>query len=161
MIAFAKPAMEPRGRWADVSEDFALRLQSAFGLKHQVAEDYADWILEAAAQQDLDPYLLAGLVHAESTFRKYARSHSGALGPTQIKPKYWAAFCDHPNFYDPEQNIQCGARVLAHLRDQCGEVSCALKAYHVGIGSMRGAAAQRYLRKIDKRRALLAEQTIL
>jgi soluble lytic murein transglycosylase-like protein len=161
VIAFAKPALEYQGRWVDVSADFASRLQGAFGLGEKTAREYADWILEAAAQQDLDPYLLAGLVHAESTFRKYVRSSTGALGPTQVKPKYWSAFCGHPNLLDPEQNIQCGARVLAHLRDLCGDVTCALKAYNVGAGSMRGAAAQRYLRKIDRRRALLAEQTVL
>lgn len=161
VIAFAKPTPEYRGRWVDASEDFAMRLTGAFGLREQVAEEFADWILDAAVAQDIDPYLLAGLVHAESTFRKFARSASGAVGPTQIKPKYWSAFCGHPDLRDPEQNIHCGARVLAHLRDQCGDLTCALKAYNVGIGSMRGAAAQRYLRKIDKRRALLAEQTIL
>jgi soluble lytic murein transglycosylase-like protein len=161
VIAFAKPAAEYRGRWVDVTEDFAVRLQVAFGLRHRDAVEYADWILEASAQQDLDPYLLAGLVHAESAFRKTARSHTGALGPTQIKPEYWSKFCGHPNLYDPAQNIQCGARVLAHLRDVCGDVTCAIKAYNVGIASTRGAAAQRYLRKIDRRRALLAEQTVL
>lgn len=161
LITFAKPAAEYRGRWVDVTEDFAVRLQVAFGLRHRDAVEYADWILEASVQQDLDPYLLAGLVHAESTFRKTARSHAGALGPTQIKPKYWSKFCGYPNFFDPEQNIHCGARILAHLRDVCGDVNCAIKAYNVGVGATRGAAAQRYLRKIDRRRALLAEQTIL
>lgn len=161
VIAFAKPAMEYQGRWVDVSADFASRLQGAFGLGDQAAREYAVWILDAAAQQDLDPYLLAGLVHAESTFRKYARSHTGAIGPTQIKPKYWSAFCEHPDLLDPEQNIRCGARVLAYLRELCGDVACAIKAYNVGLGSVRGAAAQRYLRKIDRRRARLAGQTVL
>lgn len=160
-IAFAKPAFEERADWKDETAEFALRLESAFGLSQAVADEYAHWILEASTRQDLDPNLLAGLVHAESSFRKSARSVVGAVGPTQIRPEYWGQFCGHPNLRDPEANILCGAQVLAHLRDLCGDETCAVKAYNVGLGGMRGAAAQRYLRKIDRRRSLMAEQIVL
>ncbi len=161
VTALAKPALDARAAWIVETEEFATRLESAFGLSQPVAGEYARWILEASTRQDLDPNLLAGLVHAESTFRKSARSHVGALGPTQVRPEYWAQFCGHPNLRDPEQNILCGAQVLAHLRDLCGDEACAVKAYNVGLGSTGGAAAQRYLRKIDRRRSLMAEQTVL
>lgn len=161
VIALAKPALDVRGAWPDETAEFAARLESAFGLSSAEANDYAHWILEASTRQDLDPNLLAGLVHAESSFVKTARSHVGAVGLTQIRPEYWGQFCGHPNLRDPEQNILCGAQVLAHLRDLCGNETCAVKAYNVGLGSLRGAAAQRYLRKIDRRRSLMAEQIVL
>jgi len=160
-IAFATPVLDVGTRWVDETGDFSSRLQAAFGLDAQVAGEYAHWILEASLRQELDPYILAGLVHAESTFRKSALSRVGAVGPAQVRPKYWAAFCGYPNLRDPEQNIHCGAQVLAHLRDRCGDDVCALKAYNVGIGATGGAAAQRYMRKIDRRRALLADQTVI
>lgn len=160
-VALAKPALNKRVAWVDETAEFAQRLESAFGLAPALADEYAHWILEASTRQDLDPNLLAGLVHAESSFRKSARSSVGALGLTQVRPEYWGQFCGHPNLRDPEENILCGAQVLAHLRDRCGDVTCALKAYNVGLGSMRGAAAQRYLRKIDRRRSLMEEQIVL
>lgn len=160
-IALAKPALHSRAAWIDETAGFAQRLESAFGLSPALAAEYAHWILEASTRQDLDPNLLAGLVHAESSFRNSARSAVGAVGPTQIRPEYWGQFCGHPNLRDPEENILCGAQVLAHLRDLCGDETCAVKAYNVGLGSMRGAAAQRYLRKIDRRRSLMAEQIVL
>lgn len=160
-IVLAKPALDKRAAWIDETAEFASRLESAFGLSRPLADEYAHWILEASTRQDLDPNLLAGLVHAESSFIKSARSHVGAVGLTQVRPEYWGQFCGHPNLRDPEENILCGAQVLAHLRDRCGDVTCALKAYNVGLGSMRGAAAQRYLRKIDHRRSLMEEQIVL
>ena len=161
VTVLAKPALDARAAWIDENAEFASWLESAFGLSRPVANEYARWILEASTRQDLDPNLLAGLVHAESTFSTSARSHVGALGPTQVRPEYWAQFCGHPNLRDPEQNILCGAQILAHLRDRCGDETCAVKAYNVGLGSTGGAAAQRYLRKIDRRRSLMAEQTVL
>ena len=56
---------------------------------------------------------------------------------------------------DPEQNIYCGAQVLAHLRDVCGGDSCALAAYNTGINSEREQAGKRYVSKIDYHRAKL------
>lgn len=160
-MALAKPALDKRAAWIDETAAFAARLESAFGLSPVLANEYARWILEASTRQDLDPNLLAGLVHAESSFKKSARSVVGAVGPTQVRPEYWGQFCGHPDLRDPEENILCGAQVLAHLRDLCGDETCAVKAYNVGLGSMRGAAAQRYLRKIDRRRSLMAEQIVL
>ena len=160
-LSFAKPALDVQMRWADETGDFSKRLQMAFGLAEPIAAEYARWILEAAKRQELSPDLLAGLVHAESTFSKTATSHAGAIGPTQVRPEYWSRFCGYPNLRDPEQNIHCGAQVLAHLRERCGNDNCALKAYNVGLGSIGGPAAQRYLRKIARRLSLLEDQTVI
>ena len=150
-VAFAMPAASARLiRQAEVAH-FGSRVSDAFGVKHHVATEFADWIIEASERQQLAPELLASLVVTESSFRKTARSNVGAIGPTQVRPDYWGEFCGQADLHDPEQNIYCGAQVLGHLLERCeGDTACALAAYNVGPYASRAAAASRYLKKIDK-----------
>ncbi len=130
---------------------FALKLEQGFGIGLHPATEFSGWIIEASERQQLQPELLASLVLAESSFRKYVRSHVGAVGPAQIRPGYWANFCGQQDLQDPEQNIYCGAQILGYLVERCeGDMGCALAAYNVGLHSKRRAAAQRYLAKIDR-----------
>lgn len=157
-IAFAKPATVIRTiRQHDVAQ-FGSRVSNAFGIEGQVANEFADWILEASERQGITPELLASLVVTESSFRKHARSNVGAIGPTQIRPDYWGNFCGTKDLTDPEQNIYCGAQVLSHLLERCeGDQSCALSAYNVGLYAKHGGAAKRYVAKIDRYLSTLAK----
>lgn len=150
-VAMAKPAAVIRTiRQHDVAQ-FGSKVSNAFGIKNQVAHEFADWILEASERQELTPELLASLVVTESSFRKHARSNVGAVGPTQVRPDYWGSFCGAKDLTDPEQNVYCGAQVLSHLFERCdGDRSCALAAYNVGPYAKREAAAKRYVAKIDR-----------
>ena len=131
--------------------DFAERLVIGFGLRPEVALEFSDWILEASARQEMRPELIASLVFAESSFRKAVQSHVGAIGPTQIRPHYWAEFCGHNDLYDPEQNVYCGTQILGFLLERCeGDQACALSAYNIGLNSNRRAAGSRYVAKIDR-----------
>lgn len=138
------------------AKDFSRKLVAGFGLRPGVALEFSDWILEAAARQRLQPELVASLVFAESSFRKRVQSHVGAVGPAQIRPRYWREFCGRADLYDPEQNIYCGAQVLGYLFERCdGDRACALSAYNIGINSKRYAAGLRYVAKIDRNMAQL------
>lgn len=131
--------------------DFAEKLVIGFGLRPEVALEFSDWILEASARQEVRPELIASLVFAESSFRKAVQSHVGAIGPTQIRPHYWAEFCGHNDLYDPEQNVYCGTQILGFLLERCeGDQACALSAYNIGLNSNRRAAGSRYVAKIDR-----------
>jgi hypothetical protein len=152
--AFAKPAL-PSEHWDNHVRDFGDKVSRAFGVRVQTANEFADWILEASVRQQLDPDLLASLVLTESSFRKDVRSHVGAIGPAQVRPDYWGRFCGANDLTDPEQNIYCGAQVLAHLKEVCGGDSCALAAYNTGINSERKQAGRRYVSKIDYHRSKL------
>ena len=133
------------------ASDFANRLIIGFGLRPEVALEFSDWILEASARQEVRPELIASLVFAESSFRKTVQSHVGAIGPTQIRPLYWAEFCGHNDLYDPEQNVYCGTQILGFLLERCeGDQACALSAYNIGLNSNRRAAGLRYVAKIDR-----------
>lgn len=151
MYAMAKPVATQRViRQQEVSQ-FGTKVSSAFGIKHETAHEFADWILEASERQHIAPELLASLVITESSFRKHVRSNVGAVGPAQVRPDYWGKFCGNNDLTDPEQNIYCGAQILSYLLERCdGDQACALAAYNVGPYAKRENAARRYVTKIDR-----------
>jgi hypothetical protein len=160
-IAFATPAQTGRViRQTEVAH-FGSRVSNAFGVRGEVAHEFADWILEASERQRLAPELLASLVVTESSFRKVARSNVGAVGPAQVRPDYWGDFCGQPDLHDPEQNVYCGAQILGHMMDRCdGDTNCALAAYNVGPYAQRASAASRYVEKVDRYMTSLSERAL-
>lgn len=89
--------------------------------------------IKAAAQATgLDPALLVGVVRVESNFRADARSGAGAMGLMQIMPRTAKGTgCGDP--WSPEENVLCGARVLAQfMKAYDGKLVYALSAYHAG-----------------------------
>jgi hypothetical protein len=151
------PTVDGRPLWTEEVAVFARRLEEVFGLDGRHAFDFADWIMEASARQQMPPELIAGLIYTESSFRKRARSWAGAIGPAQVKPIFWREFCGGGDLTDPEHNVYCGAQVLAHYMSQCGEFECALQLYNVGPGNMRKPyyqrASHRYLAKVESHRS--------
>lgn len=138
-------------------EAFAARVVAGFGVRRSVALEFSPWILEAASRQELSPELLAGLVLTESSFRKNVTSPVGAVGPAQIRPDYWSQFCGTTDLRDPEENIYCGAQILAHYVERCGAEACALSAYNIGPYSVKRQAGQRYVAKVAQWRETLEE----
>jgi soluble lytic murein transglycosylase-like protein len=150
-VAFAIPAApDPSESWGSTVDAFARKVSLAFGVRRSEASEFAGWILEASERQELEPELLASLVQTESTFKKHARGLRGAVGPAQVKPRLWSQFCGTSNLLDPAENIYCGAQVLSHLRDECGDELCALQAYNTGLWAKRPHAARQYVAKIDR-----------
>jgi soluble lytic murein transglycosylase-like protein len=84
-------------------------------------------ILRHAAANDVDPHLLAALMHVESAGREDAVSPKNAIGLMQV--------LDGPS--DPEENVARGTAILAsHLRT-FGDLELALAAYNAGPGAVR------------------------
>jgi len=167
VVNLAVPERPAEPGWEADRRAFAARLQGGYGIDHDAAVEFAGWILEASVRQDLEPELLASVVMVESSFRKKARSVTGAVGPAQVRPDLWWQFCGG-DLHDPEQNLYCGAHILGYYRDVCALTSpdsptlaeeCALRAYNVGFGNRNNvyfvAAATRYLDKIDRYRESL------
>ncbi|MFM8355285.1 MAG: transglycosylase SLT domain-containing protein [Gammaproteobacteria bacterium] len=150
-VAFAVPAASGNeATWGSAVDLLCARMTRAFGVQPAAANDFAAWILEASARHDLDPDLLASLVKIESQFRVHARSRRGAVGPAQVKPWIWSDFCGTSRVdlqTNPEENIYCGAQVLSHFRDRCGDQSCALQGY--ATGKPRAGMARLYVARID------------
>ena len=156
-IAFAVPAVGvDESAWQREVDAFGYKVSAAFGVRRNTATEFAPWILEASKRQQIEPELIASLVLTESSFRKDVVSHVGAIGPAQVRPEYWSTFCGSSNLQDPAENIYCGAQVLSHLMDRCGDdTRCALQAYNIGMHSTREQAGRRYVSKVDRYRAHL------
>ena len=166
-IDIPDPAYD-RPTWSEERATFGARLAASYQLEDRVAVEFAGWILEAATRQSLAPELLASLVMTESSFRKDVRSSVGAVGPTQVQPLLWDEFCS-VDLKNPEENIYCGAQILAYYRERCATAlttsqdvqSCALRAYNVGYRNRNNAyflpAANRYVAKINRHLAPLTD----
>ena len=164
-IDLPDPAYD-RPTWPEERATFGARLAAGYQLEEHVAVEFAGWILEASTRQSLAPELLASLVMTESSFRKDVRSSVGAIGPTQVQPLLWDEYCS-VDLKNPEENIYCGAQILAYYRERCATAlttsedaqSCALRAYNVGYRNRNNVyflpAANRYVAKINRHLAPL------
>ena len=107
--------------------------------------DYRSYIETSAAQQRLDPFLVAAVIKNESKFRSDAASDGGAVGLMQLMPQTaaWIAGQLGEPFtedylYDPALNIRYGVWYLAELeREFGGNDILALAAYNAGRGNVR------------------------
>ena len=168
VVDLAVPDVPSRNAWDGERRAFAARLTRGYGIQDEDAVELAGWILEASVRQELEPELLASLVMTESSFRRDARSITGAVGLAQVRPDLWRQFCG-ADLNDPEQNLYCGALILGYYRDVCARETdtptlaeeCALRAYNVGFRNRNNVyfvdAAKRYLAKIDRYREPLSE----
>jgi soluble lytic murein transglycosylase-like protein len=91
----------------------------------------------AAAEAEIDAFLLAGVVYAESRGDAQAVSGAGARGLCQLMPSTAEELAlrvdvDGPP-YAPEDNLRMGARYLRELLDRFdGDVDLALLGYRMG-----------------------------
>jgi hypothetical protein len=104
-------------------------------------EPLPDWVpfrasIHAAAKgANLNPWLLAALVQAESAFDPRAVSRAGAKGLTQLMP---AAAADHrvEDVFDPDDNLRGGASHLRSMLDRFSSLPLALAAYNAGAATV-------------------------
>jgi len=106
---------------------------------------YPEYIFSYAEKYQVDPYLVAAVIRAESRFFERAESGSGARGLMQIMPDTakWAADQLGLDFhremlYEPEYNIRIGCWYLRQLLDTFqGNLVLVLAAYNAGQGNVR------------------------
>lgn len=91
---------------------------------------------EAAAQRyGLPPKVFVAQGMQESGFNPKATSKSGAQGLYQLMPSTAKAY-GVTNAYDPIQNIDAAARMMAELTKSYGSINLALAAYNGGKGAV-------------------------
>jgi soluble lytic murein transglycosylase-like protein len=93
---------------------------------------YDDLIRLHSEANGLDPHLVKAVMIAESNGNPQALSQKGAQGLMQIMPDT-AVLLDLRNPFDPEENIQAGARYLKSLYELFrGDIELVLAAYNAG-----------------------------
>lgn len=105
-------------------------------------------IRAAAAEQNLDPNLIAGIVAAESSGRVDAVSKVGAMGLMQLMPSAAGDAAKKLRIPEPtreqlltdaELNLRLGARHFAWtLKHEENDIERALVAYNAGRGRLAG-----------------------
>ena len=99
------------------------------------AELWRERIRAAAMRHALDPALLEALIRVESCFDPAAVSAAGAQGLTQLMPDT-ARELDVDDPFEPEQNLDGGARYLARMLERYDDETLALAAYNAGPGNV-------------------------
>jgi soluble lytic murein transglycosylase len=137
LLAFAALAgvvvMAALAPWADKAvQEFQLPLR------------HDDIIRQQAADKNLDPALIAGVIYVESRFRDQT-SHAGAKGLMQIMPstadyiahKSGGTRFEQGDLASPQINIAYGSWYLRYLLERYhGNTVLALAAYNAGEGKV-------------------------
>jgi len=105
---------------------------------------YWDLIKKNAAEQKLDPYLVAALIAQESTFVRDIKSHAGAYGLMQMMPSTGRQYARRLKLRyslklltTPETNIKMGTMYFADKIREFGSVHLALASYNAGESPVR------------------------
>ena len=103
----------------------------------QKQQELAPLINAAAFKYDLDPALLHAVIRAESGYNPDAVSHKGAAGLMQLMPGTASRYGVRDRF-DPQENIEGGARYLSDLLDMFpANVKLAVAAYNSGENTVK------------------------
>ncbi|MBI5674792.1 MAG: lytic transglycosylase domain-containing protein [Nitrospirae bacterium] len=98
---------------------------------------YNDIIYSKSDKYNLEPSLIKAVITAESNWRPTAVSTKGAIGLMQLMPSTASDMLVN-NPYDPEENIEGGAKYLRYLLDIFnGDLTLALAAYNAGPERVR------------------------
>lgn len=119
------------GSPAKRSAKLSTGLQKAYSVNSATANRVAPIIVQSADRYDLDPLILAALIRQESSYRNTAVSSAGAVGLTQVMPRYWQNICPG-DLFNEYVNINCGAYILKKYQNNAGSLSTALAHYNVG-----------------------------
>lgn len=119
---------------------------------------YEKLIMSAADKNRVPPNLLASMMQEESANNPSAVSSKGAGGLMQLMPET-AKMLGVTDVYDPEQNIEGGAKYLRQMLDKYGgDTRLALAAYNAGPGKVDKFGGvppypetQNYIQKITSR----------
>lgn len=109
----------------------------------------------------VDPTLMLGLIGAESSYNKKARSHVGALGYTQVWPKWHQDKIKGRDILDTSVNIEVGTRYLKDCLNRFGSEYKALACYNGALhrnGQVMKVAADSYYSMVKQNQERITKQ---
>ena len=128
-------------------------------LDNDTADQIATAIIEASVVYSLDPYLVLGVIHAESSARVDA-VNGDCLGLMQVRLSIWEGVLQREgiigttsrgDLWTVEPAVMAGSFVLRHYLDQTdGDIPSALKLYSGGAGKKYIQRVTAFLKKHSK-----------
>lgn len=106
-------------------------IQKAYSVAPDTANRVSPMIIQSADKYNVDPILLAAVIRQESSYRISVISPAGAVGLTQVIPRYWQQTCPG-DLIEEYNNINCGTYILASYNSKAGSWPKALAYYNVG-----------------------------
>jgi Transglycosylase SLT domain len=100
---------------------------------------YGQLIYDIAIRHQVNPQLVAAMIHVESAFNPRAVSRKGACGLMQLLPGTARRFglTKKKDLFDPQKNLEAGVRYLKWLTQRFGgDVEKILAAYNAGEGAV-------------------------
>jgi soluble lytic murein transglycosylase-like protein len=114
----------------------------------------------AGSQSGIDPLLIVAVIAVESRFNPIAQSDGGAKGLMQIIPHYHADKLDDTgSVFDPETNIDVGARVLKDYIRRGGTEVAGLQLYNGSSDDTSNSYANRVLNEKQRLRDALRRES--
>ncbi len=98
-------------------------------------EEFDKTIDKVAEKYELNPELIRSVIRSESNFNPRAVSEAGAKGLMQLIDTT-ATDMGVKNIFDPEENLEGGAKYLKQMLDRFGDIKLALAAYNAGPGAV-------------------------
>jgi len=114
-------------------------------LYYPLPDEYVPYIAASAARHDVNPYLVAAVINAESDWREDVVSEAGAVGLMQVLPSTAREMQSHGRadptlaeepLSDPSANIEHGTAYLRFLVERYHEIEPALAAYNAGLANV-------------------------
>ncbi len=143
------------------SKDGPLGKISVQELEQDIARtrQYWSFIVQEASRHNLDPCLVAALIHKESQGKHNARNrlYYGLMQLSENTARRYGLRGVTQNLYNPRENIRVGTNYLAKLHDIYGGGWKAVSAYNAGSPTLKN---QEYIRDVEQLRQLYCQVSI-
>lgn len=122
--------------------------------KYKDTKKVVKLVYKHARKQKIKPMLVIGLIASESGFSRTAVSSHGAIGYTQVLPKYHQDKIAGRDVFDPKVNIEVGIKILSDCIKKRKNIERALGCYN---GATTVEKRQKYVNQVRRNQRLIAK----
>lgn len=132
---FEDEANRDKFKTLETMQGLSIHISNNYSVKPQLSEQIVYRTYLEAKERKIEPLLLLSIIGVESTFKPNAKSWAGAIGLTQVIPKYHLEKIEklppQESIWSINGNIQVGADVIhEYLNRSRGNTRLALQMYN-------------------------------